>query len=66
MQSETLLDRREVCRYFGGSRPLNPSTLYRAIRKGLVPKPVKVGGSSRWLREECQSALEALIARRAY
>ena len=56
-----LLDRREVCRYFGGSRPLDASTLYRGIRKKLYPQPVKLGGSSRWLRSECQSALEALI-----
>ena len=48
-----LLDRVEVCRFFGGSRPLNPGTLYRGIRKGRFPAPVKVGpGSSRWLRAE--------------
>jgi predicted DNA-binding transcriptional regulator AlpA len=44
MQSR-LLDRREVCRYFGGNRPINASTLYRGIRKGTYPKPLKVGGS---------------------
>jgi predicted DNA-binding transcriptional regulator AlpA len=37
-----LLDRREVCRFFGGSRPLNPATLYRGIRQGHFPKPVKI------------------------
>ena len=37
-----LLDRVEVCRFFGGSRPLNPATLYRGIRAGHFPKPVKV------------------------
>jgi predicted DNA-binding transcriptional regulator AlpA len=53
-----LLDRREVCRFFGGSRPLNPATLYRGIRQGYFPKPVKIGpGSSRWLRAECEAAL---------
>ena len=51
-----LLDRREVCRFFGGTRPLNAATLYRGIRKGHFPKPVKVGpGSSRWLRSECEA-----------
>ena len=25
---------REVCRFFGGNRPLDPATLYRGIRKG--------------------------------
>jgi predicted DNA-binding transcriptional regulator AlpA len=61
-----LLDRVEVCRFFGGSRPLNPATLYRGIRKGRFPAPVKVGpGSSRWLRAECEAALQAMAEGRA-
>jgi predicted DNA-binding transcriptional regulator AlpA len=61
-----LLDRREVCKFFGGSRPLNAATLYRGIRKGHFPKPVKVGpGSSRWLRAECEAALRAMAEVRA-
>jgi len=60
MQSE-LLDRDAVCAFFGGTRPINPATLYR----GRYPKPVKVGpGSSRWLRAECEAALDRLIDRR--
>jgi predicted DNA-binding transcriptional regulator AlpA len=61
-----LLDRREVCRYFGGSRPLDSSTLYRGIKAGRYPKPIKVGpGSSRWSREECEAALEAMAGGRS-
>jgi predicted DNA-binding transcriptional regulator AlpA len=61
-----LLDRREVCRFFGGTRPLNSATLYRGIRKGRYPKPVKVGpGSSRWLRSECEAALRVMAEGRA-
>jgi predicted DNA-binding transcriptional regulator AlpA len=60
------LDRREVCRFFGGTRPLNPATLYRGIRKGRYPQPVKVGpGSSRWLRAECEAALRVMAEGRA-
>jgi predicted DNA-binding transcriptional regulator AlpA len=56
-----LLDRREVCRFFGGTKPLDPATLYRGIRKGRYPQPVKVGpGSSRWLRAECEAALRVM------
>jgi predicted DNA-binding transcriptional regulator AlpA len=44
-----LLNRKEVCHFFGG---INPATLYRHIRQGKLPKPVKIGGSSRWLRSE--------------
>jgi predicted DNA-binding transcriptional regulator AlpA len=60
-----LLDQKEVCRLFGGSRPLNPSTLYRHIRKGTFPKPVKIGGSSRWLRSECEAVLQVMVDGRA-
>lgn len=57
-----LLDKGEVCRLFGGTRPINPSTLYRGIRLGRYPKPVKLSpGCSRWLRDEC----EAVIRNRA-
>jgi predicted DNA-binding transcriptional regulator AlpA len=61
MQSE-LLDKAEVCRLFGGTRPLNASTLYRGIKLGRYPKPVRVGpNSSRWLLSECQAALRAMV-----
>jgi predicted DNA-binding transcriptional regulator AlpA len=61
-----LLDRREACAFFGGSKPINPSTLYRGIRQGRYPAPIKVGpGSSRWLREECEAALQAMVEGRA-
>ncbi len=61
MQSE-LLTMREVCRWFGGSRPIDPATLYRGVRAGRYPAPVKIGpGSSRWLLAECEAALAAMI-----
>jgi predicted DNA-binding transcriptional regulator AlpA len=64
--SAELLDRDAACRFFGGTRPINSGTLYRGIRKGRYPKPVKVGpGSSRWLREECEAALQAMVQGRA-
>lgn len=57
-----LLDRAEVCRYFGGTKAINASTLYRGIRLGRYPRPVKVGpGSSRWLRSECETALKTMV-----
>jgi predicted DNA-binding transcriptional regulator AlpA len=66
MEANELLDLRAVCRFFGGTRPLHPATLYRGIKAGRYPKPVKIGpGASRWLRVECESALQAAIMRRA-
>jgi predicted DNA-binding transcriptional regulator AlpA len=61
-----LLDRGEVCRLFGGSKPIHPATLYRGIKLGRYPKPVKVGpGSSRWLRSECEAALRLMVEGRS-
>jgi predicted DNA-binding transcriptional regulator AlpA len=65
MQPEHLLDRGEVCRWFGGSKAINAATLYRGIRHGRFPKPVKIGGSSRWLRRECEAALQAMMEARS-
>jgi predicted DNA-binding transcriptional regulator AlpA len=59
-----LLDRRAVCRLLGGSRPINASTIYRLIRRGLLPRPLKLGGSSRWVRSEIEAVLAALVVRR--
>jgi predicted DNA-binding transcriptional regulator AlpA len=61
-ENTTLLNRREACEFFGG---IDPSTLYRNIKKGLYPKPVKVGpGSSRWVLSECQRALASMMEAR--
>lgn len=61
-----LFDLKETCRFFGGNRPINPATLYRGINAKRYPAPIKVGpNASRWLRSECETALQAMIARRA-
>jgi predicted DNA-binding transcriptional regulator AlpA len=65
MQTPDLLDRGAVCRFFGGTKPIDAATLYRGIRKGRYPRPVKVGGSSRWLRSECEIALKVMVEGRA-
>jgi predicted DNA-binding transcriptional regulator AlpA len=60
-----LLDRKATCALLGGSRPIQPATLYRGIEAGRFPKPINVGPNIvRWLRSECEAALEALIAKR--
>lgn len=65
-----LLDRPAVLKFFGGSRPLHASTLYRGINDGTYPKPISVGsgsssGAVRWLADECRAALQRMIAARA-
>jgi predicted DNA-binding transcriptional regulator AlpA len=57
-----LLDKKAVCFFFGGNKPIDVATLYRGVSSGRYPKPVKVGpGSSRWLRAECEAALQAMV-----
>ena len=61
-----LLDRRAACAFFGGTKPIDVATLYRGIRRGRYPRPVKIGpGSSRWLRSECEAALRVMVEGRA-
>jgi len=54
---------KDVCVYFGGpTKPLHPSTLYRGIKKGIYPKPVKVGENiSRWWEPTCEAARQKMI-----
>jgi predicted DNA-binding transcriptional regulator AlpA len=63
-QLSPLMTLDEVCRFFGGSAPLHPATVYRGI--GIrYPRPVKIGpNSNRWFRTECEAALRALAERR--
>jgi len=56
-----LLDKREVCRLLGGSKPLHPSTIWRLVRSGKLAPPIKVSAQiRRWQR----SAVEAFLAER--
>jgi predicted DNA-binding transcriptional regulator AlpA len=60
-----LWDRQTVLKYFGGTKPLHFSTLYRGIAAGVYPRPVHTSGnSSRWLAHECREALQRMIAAR--
>ncbi len=62
-----LFDLKAVCRFFGGhDKPIHPATIYRGAASGRYPKPIKVGpNTSRWLRSECEAALQTMIAGRA-
>jgi predicted DNA-binding transcriptional regulator AlpA len=57
---------KATCEFFGGDRPLNPSTLYRGVRDGQYPPPILLGPNNpRWLRSECLQAIERLKKERA-
>jgi predicted DNA-binding transcriptional regulator AlpA len=60
-----LMDVRAVCEFFGGSKPLDQSTLYRGIAVSRYPRPIYVGAKAvRWLRSECEATMTAMIAAR--
>ena len=43
---------------------VSTTTLWRYCRDGLVPKPIKLGGSTRWRVDEIEAAIERLSAER--
>jgi predicted DNA-binding transcriptional regulator AlpA len=63
IDDDELIPLLELRKLAGGpSKPIDPSTVYRWIKRGALPRPIKVGpGTSRWLRSECRAALAALI-----
>jgi predicted DNA-binding transcriptional regulator AlpA len=63
VQKPELLNVTEVREFFGGTKLITVSTLYRGMGTGRYPRPVHVGGA-RWIRSECEEALAAMIAAR--
>jgi predicted DNA-binding transcriptional regulator AlpA len=62
---EELLDVYEACRFLGGSRPINPATLWRSVKAGRYAKPIKIGPQSvRWRRSELQAHIDRMVAER--
>jgi predicted DNA-binding transcriptional regulator AlpA len=58
---DDLLDIEAVCRFFGGTKPLHPATIYRGLGT-RYPRPVRVSPNvNRWLRSECEAALKAIL-----
>jgi predicted DNA-binding transcriptional regulator AlpA len=59
---DDLLDLDAVCRFFGGSKPLHPATIYRGLGR-RYPLPIRVSpNANRWRRSECEAALQKIIA----
>jgi predicted DNA-binding transcriptional regulator AlpA len=59
--ADEFLDIDAVCKFFGGSKPLHPCTIYRNVGT-IYPLPVKVSPNvSRWLRSECEAAKRAIV-----
>jgi predicted DNA-binding transcriptional regulator AlpA len=63
VQKPDLMTMLEVRAFFGGTRLIDTSTLYRGMNSGRYPRPIRVGGV-RWIRSECEDALAVMIAER--
>jgi predicted DNA-binding transcriptional regulator AlpA len=62
---DELLDVYEACRFLGGSRPINPATLWRGVKAGRFSKPIKIGAQAvRWRRAELAADIERMAAER--
>jgi hypothetical protein len=40
------LDEEAACRFIGGSKPIDPSTLWRGVRAGIYSPPEKISAQS--------------------
>jgi predicted DNA-binding transcriptional regulator AlpA len=64
-ETDQLMDGKATCAFLGGTKPIDRATLWRGVKSGRYPPPVKIGPNScRWLRSECQVAVQRLIERR--
>lgn len=50
----------------GGARMIgcSPATWWPRVGDGSLPQPIKIGGLTRWRRDEILSAIEAASAKR--
>ena len=60
-----LWDRETVLAFFGGSKPIHVSTLYRGVKSGIYPPPMNVSANVvRWIGHECRAARQRMIGER--
>ena len=59
---DELLTVDEVCSFVGGKKkPIHPKTIYRWIREGRFPPPIKLGAAtSRWKRSTVEAFIDGL------
>lgn len=62
---DDLLDVYAACQFIGGSRPINPATLWRGVKAGRFARPIKIGAQAvRWRRSELAADIERMAAER--
>lgn len=64
-QPVELWDRATVVKFFGGSKSIHTSTLYRGVASGLYPKPIHIAPNAvRWIASECRAAQQRMVTAR--
>lgn len=66
MRKPELADEARSCKILGGDdTPIHKSTLYRGIKSGRYPPPLKIGpGINRWRVDELIAVLDKATAER--
>ena len=65
MQDDELLDEAATCRFFGGTKPIHPATLWRGVKKGRYSKPIHISDQAvRWRRSDLQADIARMVAER--
>jgi predicted DNA-binding transcriptional regulator AlpA len=63
IQAHDLIDVDAMCVLVGGNRPVNRATIYRNVKAGRLPKPIRVSPNvSRWVRPAVVSVLKAMTS----
>jgi len=58
---DDLLDVEATCAFLGGNKPIHFSTLYKGIRAGRFPRPIKIGpATSRWRGRDLRDCVARL------
>ncbi len=67
LADDDLVDEKTACRILGGSNsPIARATIWRGIKAGRSPEPIKVGpATNRWRVGELRSRIAEFVAERA-
>ena len=53
-EAPVLLDVKAVAALFQSS----PATIWRRVNDGTIPRPVRIGGMTRWARDEIDAVID--------
>jgi predicted DNA-binding transcriptional regulator AlpA len=62
VEDDGLYDLEFVRAFFGGSKPVHATTIYRGIAAGRYPRPVRPSPNiNRWIGKELKGAKQAIL-----